>query len=243
MPEAFHARFPLSVESSKVTCFAARLSAEDVSACNRRSRSSSSHASKNPVVPRVFGFWNVSWTCRSNFLELFPKNVRGHSILTKTITLLRKLPCWIMRDVISTNMSRILWTARQSVYFSKSVKCKSLIGHVRREKKSFNVSPQSLIPSLVPKPVRAIRVTRGSFPDKLNRWRHILNRRGRLGTRLPHSVFSLDPELCLTARAYLNAQKHGLFHSPPSLLLNNEIFEYRRSKKGRCDSFVMASVL
>ena len=142
-----------------------RLSAEDVTACSRRSRSSSSHASKNPVVPSVFGFWNVSWTCRSNFLELFPKNARGHSILTKTITLLRKLPCWIMRDVISTNMSRLLWTARQSVYFSKSVKCKSLIGRVRREKKSFNVSPQSLIPSLVPKPVRAIRVTRGSFPD------------------------------------------------------------------------------
>ena len=74
-----------------------------------------------------------------------------------------------MRDVIFTNMSRLLWTARQSVYFSKSVKCKSLTGRVRREKKSFNVSPWSLIPSLVPKPVRAIRVTRGSFPDKLNR--------------------------------------------------------------------------
>ena len=102
---------------------------------------------------------------------------------------------------------------------------------MRREKKSFNVSPQSLIPSLVPKPVRAIRVTRGSFPDKLDRWRHIRNRRGRLGTRLPHSVFSLDPDLCLTARAYLNAQKHGLFHSLPSLLLNYEIFECRRSKR------------
>ena len=44
--------------------------------------------------------------------------------------------------------------------------------------------------SLVPRPVRAIRVTRGglepsaNFPDKLDRWRHIRNRRGRLGTRL-----------------------------------------------------------
>ena len=82
-----------------------------------------------------------------------------------------------------------LWTARQLVYFSKSVKCiKSLIGRVKREKKGFNVfSP------------------------------------------VPLSVFSLDPDLRLTARAYLNAQKHGLFHSLPSLLLNNEIFEYRRS--------------
>ena len=64
-----------------------------------------------------------------------------------------------MRDVISTNMLRFLWTARQSVYFT---------GRVRREKKSFNVF----------------------FP-------------------VPLSVFSLDPDLCLTARAYLNAQKHG----------------------------------
>ena len=46
--------------------------------------------------------------------------------------------------------------------------------------------------SLVPRPVRAIRVTRGgleqsaiaNFPDKLDRWRHIRNRQGRLGTRL-----------------------------------------------------------
>ena len=44
--------------------------------------------------------------------------------------------------------------------------------------------------SLVPRPVRAIRVTRGglepsaNFPDKLDRWRHIRNRLGRLGTRL-----------------------------------------------------------
>ena len=46
--------------------------------------------------------------------------------------------------------------------------------------------------SLVPWPVRAIRVTRGglelsaiaNFPDKLDRWRHIQNRLGRLGTRL-----------------------------------------------------------
>ena len=45
------------------------------------------------------------------------------------------------------------------------------------------------------RPVRAVRVTRGSlepsanfcsanFPDKLDKWRHIRNRRGRLGTRL-----------------------------------------------------------
>ena len=96
--------------------------------------------------PRVFGFWNVSWTCRSNFLGLFPQKARGHPILTKKITLLCKLLCCIMRDVISTNMLRFLWTSRQSVYFSKSVKCKSLVGRVRREKKSFNVSPQSLFP-------------------------------------------------------------------------------------------------
>ena len=46
--------------------------------------------------------------------------------------------------------------------------------------------------SLVARPVRAIRVTRGglepsawaNFPDKLDGWRHIRNRRGRLGTRL-----------------------------------------------------------
>ena len=50
-------------------------------------------------------------------------------------------------------------------------------------------------PSLVPMPVRAIRVTReglepsANFPDKLDRWRHIRNRRGRLGTRLDHSYF------------------------------------------------------
>ena len=44
--------------------------------------------------------------------------------------------------------------------------------------------------SLVPRPVCAIRVTReglepsANFPDKLDRWRHIRNRLGRLGTRL-----------------------------------------------------------
>ena len=46
--------------------------------------------------------------------------------------------------------------------------------------------------SLIPRPVRAIRVTGGglepsaiaNFPNKLDRWRHIQNRRGRLGTRL-----------------------------------------------------------
>ena len=52
---------------------------------------------------------------------------------------------------------------------------------------------------LVPRPVRAIRVTRGglepsaiaNFPDKLDRWRHIRNRRGRLGTRLePIDIFT-----------------------------------------------------
>ena len=102
--------------------------------------------SKNPLAPRVFGFWNVSWTCRSNFLGLFPQKARGHPILTKKITLLCELLCCIMRDVISTNMLRFLWTSRQSVYFSKSGKCKSLVGRVRREKKSFNVSPQSLFP-------------------------------------------------------------------------------------------------
>jgi len=94
------------------------------------------------------GIWFLKCflTCRSNFLELFPKKARGHPILTKKITLLRELPCWIMRDVISTNMLRFLWTARQSVYFSKSVKRKSLTGRVRGEKKSFNVSHQFLFP-------------------------------------------------------------------------------------------------
>ena len=44
--------------------------------------------------------------------------------------------------------------------------------------------------SLVPRPVCAIRVTReglepsANFPDKLDRWRHIRNCLGRLGTRL-----------------------------------------------------------
>ena len=46
--------------------------------------------------------------------------------------------------------------------------------------------------SLEPRSVRAIRVTRGglepstiaNFPDQLDRWRRIRNRRGRLGTRL-----------------------------------------------------------
>ena len=43
--------------------------------------------------------------------------------------------------------------------------------------------------SLVPRPVCAIRVTReglepsANFPDKLDRWRHIRNRLGRMGTR------------------------------------------------------------
>ena len=56
--------------------------------------------------------------------------------------------------------------------------------------------------SLVPRPVRAIRVTRGglepsaiarglaNFPNKLDRWRHIRNRRGRLGTRLYTAISS-----------------------------------------------------
>ena len=45
-------------------------------------------------------------------------------------------------------------------------------------------------PSLAPRPVHAIRVVRGglepraNFPDKLNRWRYIRNRWGRLETRL-----------------------------------------------------------
>ena len=51
--------------------------------------------------------------------------------------------------------------------------------------------------SFVPRPVGAIRVTRGglerstiaNFSDKLDRWRHIRNRRGRLGTRLEYSSF------------------------------------------------------
>ena len=44
--------------------------------------------------------------------------------------------------------------------------------------------------SLVHRPVRAIRVTRGglepsaNFPDKLDRWHHIRNRLGRLGAGL-----------------------------------------------------------
>ena len=53
--------------------------------------------------------------------------------------------------------------------------------------------------SLVTRPVRAIRVTRGglepsaiaNFPDKLDRWCHIWNRRGRLGTRIePIDIFT-----------------------------------------------------
>ena len=51
--------------------------------------------------------------------------------------------------------------------------------------------------SFVPRPVGAIRVTRGglerstiaNFSDKLDRWRLIRNRRGRLGTRLEYSSF------------------------------------------------------
>ena len=53
--------------------------------------------------------------------------------------------------------------------------------------------------SLVPRPVRPIRVTRGglepsvmaNFPDKLDRRRHIRNRRERLRTRLEKESFSL----------------------------------------------------
>lgn len=96
---------------------------------------------KSPLVPRVFGFWNVSWTYRSNFLELFPKNARGHPILTKKITLLRELPCWIMGDVISTNTLRFLWTARQSVYFSKSVKVRVSQGVWGERKKVLTSLP------------------------------------------------------------------------------------------------------
>ena len=51
--------------------------------------------------------------------------------------------------------------------------------------------------SLVPRPVRAIRVTRGDLEpstiarrrDKLDRWRHIQNRRGLPGTRQSESGF------------------------------------------------------
>ena len=49
-----------------------------------------------------------------------------------------------------------------------------------------------LSPSLVSRLVRAIRITRGGLEpsaiDKLDRWRHLRNRRGRLGTRLTESA-------------------------------------------------------
>ena len=56
--------------------------------------------------------------------------------------------------------------------------------------KNVAAEEKGVSPSLVPRPVRAIRVIRGglepraNFPYKPNWWRHIQNRRGRLGTRL-----------------------------------------------------------
>ena len=66
--------------------------------------------------------------------------------------------------------------------------------HTIQEEPSFLLLIQKLCSrdSLIPRPVRAIWVTKGglepsaiaNFPNKLDRWRHIQNRWGRLGTRL-----------------------------------------------------------
>ena len=58
--------------------------------------------------------------------------------------------------------------------------------------------------SFLAQPVRAIRVTRGglepNFPDWLDRWRHIRNHRGRLGTRLyKWQLFEISARLKLAS--------------------------------------------
>ena len=72
-----------------------------------------------------------------------------------------------MRGVISTNMLRFLWTARQSVYFSKSVKCKSSQGVWGERKKVLTSLPSPSFPASYPSLFALSEWPEEAFPTSL----------------------------------------------------------------------------
>ena len=85
--------------------------------------------------------------------------------------------------------------------------------------------------SLIPRRVRAIRVTRGglepsaiaNFPNKLDRWRHIQNRRGQLGTRLLAWWY----KLIKATRNMLTDVNHKItFRIPPVQIVRQSLLSF-----------------